>query len=136
MNSFLLGGGGAHLNSQRLGGRGRQISEFKASLVYSLEFQDSQGYRGILSQTKQNKTKQNKTKQNKTKQNKTKQNKTKTTLSIPILASIQVLIRFIHFNVYRCVAGIHDWASCVGLVLMEARRSVKKASDPLGPELQ
>jgi hypothetical protein len=27
-----------------LGGRGRWISEFKASLVYKIEFQDSQGY--------------------------------------------------------------------------------------------
>jgi hypothetical protein len=27
-----------------LGGRGRQISEFEASLVYRSEFQDSQGY--------------------------------------------------------------------------------------------
>jgi hypothetical protein len=27
-----------------LGGRGRWISEFKASLVYKSEFQDSQGY--------------------------------------------------------------------------------------------
>jgi hypothetical protein len=30
----MLGGGGAHLSSQHLGGRGRQISEFEASLVY------------------------------------------------------------------------------------------------------
>jgi hypothetical protein len=28
-----------------LGGRGRQISEFEASLVYKSEFQDSQGYK-------------------------------------------------------------------------------------------
>jgi hypothetical protein len=27
-----------------LGGRGRQISEFEASLVYKSEFQDSQSY--------------------------------------------------------------------------------------------
>jgi hypothetical protein len=27
-----------------MGGRGRRISEFKASLVYKSEFQDSQGY--------------------------------------------------------------------------------------------
>jgi hypothetical protein len=27
-----------------LGGRGRRISEFKASLVYKVKFQDSQGY--------------------------------------------------------------------------------------------
>jgi hypothetical protein len=30
----VLGSVGAHLYSQRLGGRGRQISEFEASLVY------------------------------------------------------------------------------------------------------
>jgi hypothetical protein len=30
------GGGGAHLLSQHLGGRGRQISEFEASLVYRI----------------------------------------------------------------------------------------------------
>jgi hypothetical protein len=27
-----------------LGGRGRQISEFEASLIFKSEFQDSQGY--------------------------------------------------------------------------------------------
>ena len=32
----MLGGGGAHLSSQHLGGRGRQISEFEASLVYKV----------------------------------------------------------------------------------------------------
>jgi hypothetical protein len=31
-----LGGGGARLSSQHLGGRGRQISEFEASLVYKV----------------------------------------------------------------------------------------------------
>jgi hypothetical protein len=30
----IAGCGGAHLESQHLGGRGRWISEFKASLVY------------------------------------------------------------------------------------------------------
>jgi hypothetical protein len=30
--------------SQHLGGKGRQISEFEASLVYKSELQDSQGY--------------------------------------------------------------------------------------------
>jgi hypothetical protein len=53
-----------------LGGRGRRIFEFEASLVYS------QGY--TEKPCLKNKTKQNKTKQNKTKQNKTKQNKNKT----------------------------------------------------------
>jgi hypothetical protein len=31
-----LGSGGASLKSQHLGGRGRQISEFEASLVYKV----------------------------------------------------------------------------------------------------
>jgi hypothetical protein len=44
-----------------LGGRGRQISVFKASLVYKSEFQDSQGYtEKPCLETKQNKTRQNK----------------------------------------------------------------------------
>jgi hypothetical protein len=37
------GHGSAHLCSQHLGGKGRRISEFKTSLVYT-EFQDSWGY--------------------------------------------------------------------------------------------
>jgi hypothetical protein len=51
-----------------LGGRGRWISEFEASLVYRVS---SRTARETLSQNTKNKTKQNKTKQNKTKQNKT-----------------------------------------------------------------
>jgi hypothetical protein len=45
-----------------LGGRGRQISEFKASVGLQSEFQDSQGYteKPCLRNKKQN-TKQNKT---------------------------------------------------------------------------
>jgi hypothetical protein len=44
-----------------LGGRGRQISEFEASLVYRVSFQDSQGYteKPCLEKTKQSKTKKN-----------------------------------------------------------------------------
>jgi hypothetical protein len=40
-----------------LGGRGRWISEFEASLVYKVEFQDSQGYieKHCLKKAKQNK---------------------------------------------------------------------------------
>jgi hypothetical protein len=38
------GSGGARLWSQHLESRGRQISEFEASLVYRVSFQDSQGY--------------------------------------------------------------------------------------------
>jgi hypothetical protein len=40
----LVGHGSACLESQHLGGRGRWITEFKASLVYKSEFQDSQVY--------------------------------------------------------------------------------------------
>jgi hypothetical protein len=56
-----------------LGGRGRRISEFEASLVYKVSSRTARAtQRNPV--TKQNKTKQNKTtKQN----NKTKQNKTK-----------------------------------------------------------
>jgi hypothetical protein len=55
-----------------LGGRGRWISEFEASLVYRVSsIQDSQDYTEKSCLEKQNRTKQNKTKQNKTKQNKT-----------------------------------------------------------------
>jgi hypothetical protein len=58
-----------------LGGRGRRISEFEASLVYRVSSRTARAtQRKTLSQ-KQNKTKQNKTKQNKTKQ--TKQNNQK-----------------------------------------------------------
>ena len=58
-------------NPNTLGGRGRWISEFEASLVYRCEFQDSQGYteKPCLKKTKSKKTK-TKTKPN---QNKTKQ---------------------------------------------------------------
>jgi hypothetical protein len=42
-----------------LGGRGRWISEFKASLVYRVKFQDSQGYteKPCLEKTKKKKKK-------------------------------------------------------------------------------
>jgi hypothetical protein len=52
-----------------LGGRGRRISEFEASLVSKVS---SRTARAI----QRNPVLKNKTKQNKTKQNKTKQNKT------------------------------------------------------------
>jgi hypothetical protein len=42
-----------------LGGRGRQISEFEASLVYKVSFRTAKTTQRNLSQ-KQNKTKQNK----------------------------------------------------------------------------
>jgi hypothetical protein len=49
-----------------LGGRGRRISEFEASLVYS-EFQDSQGYteKPCLEKPKKEKKKEKKKPQNK-----------------------------------------------------------------------
>jgi hypothetical protein len=67
-----------------LGGRGRQISEFEASLVYKSEFQDnqdSQGYTENACLKKQNKTKQKQQQQQQTPKNKNKkkpQNKQKT----------------------------------------------------------
>jgi hypothetical protein len=48
-----------------LGGRGRQIFEFKASLIYKMSSRTAGLHRGTCLETKQNKTKQNKTKQNK-----------------------------------------------------------------------
>jgi hypothetical protein len=53
-----------------LGGKGRWISEFEASLVYKVSSRTARA-------TQRNPVSKNKTKQNKTKQNKTKQNKTK-----------------------------------------------------------
>jgi hypothetical protein len=71
-----------------LGGRGRRISEFEASLVYRVILGQPGLHRETLSQkpnqtkpnqTKPNQTKPNQTKPNQTKpkQNKTKQNKTR-----------------------------------------------------------
>jgi hypothetical protein len=60
-----------------LGGRGRQISEFEASLVYRVSSRTARAIQRIPV-SKQNKTKQNKTKQNKTKtKNKKKKKKEK-----------------------------------------------------------
>jgi hypothetical protein len=53
------------------GGRGRQISEFEASLVYRVSSRTARVIQRNPVSKKQNKTKQNKTKQNKTKQNQT-----------------------------------------------------------------
>jgi hypothetical protein len=36
INKVIPGVGGAHLYSQHLGGKGRRISEFEASLVYKV----------------------------------------------------------------------------------------------------
>jgi hypothetical protein len=72
-----------------LGGRGRQISEFGASLDYGVSSRTAQAtqrnpasktIQNRTEQTKPNQTKPNQTKPNQnktTKQNKTKQNKTK-----------------------------------------------------------
>ena len=40
----MLGSGGTRLYSQHVGGRGKWISEFEASLVYKSKLQNSQGY--------------------------------------------------------------------------------------------
>jgi hypothetical protein len=53
-----------------LGGRGRRISEFEASLVYRVSSRTARA-------TQRNPVSKNKTKQNKTKQNKTKQKQKK-----------------------------------------------------------
>jgi hypothetical protein len=48
------GGGGTHLYSQHLGGRGRWISEFEASLVFRM----SPGQPGLHKETLSQKTKE------------------------------------------------------------------------------
>jgi hypothetical protein len=59
-----------------LGGRGRWISEFEASLVYKVSFRTARAIqRNPVSKTKKNKTKQNKNK-NKNKTNKQKKRST------------------------------------------------------------
>jgi hypothetical protein len=57
-----------------LGSRGRQISEFEASLVYRVSSRIARATQRspVLKNKNKNKTRQNKTKQNKTKQNKGK----------------------------------------------------------------
>ena len=63
--AFILrsaGRGGTHLWSQHLGGRGRWISEFEASLVYKVSFRTTRATEKpcLEKPKKQNKTKQNK----------------------------------------------------------------------------
>jgi hypothetical protein len=58
-----------------LGGRGKWISEFEASLVYKVSSKTARAIQ--RNPVLENKTKQNKTKQNKTKQNKTQNRKQK-----------------------------------------------------------
>jgi hypothetical protein len=50
--------------AEHLGGRGRQISEFEASLVYRVSSRTARAIQRNPVSKKQNKTKQNKTKQN------------------------------------------------------------------------
>jgi hypothetical protein len=57
------GSGGTRLKSQHLGGRGRQISELAASLVYKVSSRTAIQRNTV---SKKNKTKQNKTKQRET----------------------------------------------------------------------
>ena len=61
------GGGGAHLYSQHLGGRGRRISEFEASLVYRVS---SRTARAIQRNRVSKKTKSKKPKNNNNNNNK------------------------------------------------------------------
>jgi hypothetical protein len=65
------GHSGSRLYSQHLGGRGRQIFEFQASLVYKVSFRTARAIQRNPVSKKQNKTKQNKTKQNTGKHNQT-----------------------------------------------------------------
>jgi hypothetical protein len=55
-----------------LGGRGRRISEFEASLVYRVSSRTARAIQRNPVSKKQNKTKQNKTKQNKKRKKKRK----------------------------------------------------------------
>jgi hypothetical protein len=64
------GGGGTRLYSQHLGGRGRQISEFKASLVYKLSSRTPRA-------TQRNPVSKKTTKKKKTKKQKNKKKKKK-----------------------------------------------------------
>jgi hypothetical protein len=60
---------GPHLQSQQLGGKGRQISEFEASLLSRA----TQRNPVLKNKAKQSKAKQSKAKQSKAKQSKAKQ---------------------------------------------------------------
>jgi hypothetical protein len=61
-----------------LGGRGRRISEFKASLVYKVSSRTARAIQRIPVSKQTNKQTNKQTKTNKQKTQKTKQNKTKT----------------------------------------------------------
>jgi hypothetical protein len=80
LKHLLLAGCGGTPLIPALGGRGRWISEFKASLVYKVNSRTARAIQKnpvSKNQTKPNQTKPNQTKPNQTKpsQNKTKQNK-------------------------------------------------------------
>ena len=59
-------------NPSTLGGRGRWISDFEASLVYRVSYRTTRAIQRRNPVSKKPKLKQNKTKQNKTKKQKTK----------------------------------------------------------------
>jgi hypothetical protein len=75
----LLGSGGAHLQSQHLGGRGRQISMFEASLVYRVSSRTASETLSRKTQTNQTteRNKQNKKEKPNLSQNKHKSNQIK-----------------------------------------------------------
>jgi hypothetical protein len=83
----VAGRGGACLYSQHLGGKGRQISEFEASLVYKVSFRTTRATeKPCLEKPK--------------KQNKTKQNKTKNTKRKPKKPTNQPSMYFMYFIVF------------------------------------
>jgi hypothetical protein len=67
-----------------LGGRGRRISEYEASLVYKVGFRTARAIQ-------KNPVLKNKTKQNKTKQNKTKELRTTTCFVLSIFLNEHLL---------------------------------------------
>jgi hypothetical protein len=78
-----------------LGGRGRQISEFEASLFYRVGSRTARATEKLcLKKTKQNKTKQNKT--NKQNKNKNKPNKTTWHHQYPVNPPQRVLDTPVH----------------------------------------
>jgi hypothetical protein len=64
--SYKLASGGAHLSSQHLGGRGRWISEFEASLVYKVSSKTARATRRNPVSKNQKKQSNKQTKKNHT----------------------------------------------------------------------
>ena len=61
----MAGSGGTHLRSQHLGGRGRQISEFLASLIFRVSSRTARAlYRNLVSKNQKKKKTNQKQKQN------------------------------------------------------------------------